>query len=243
MIEDFRKSLYSSYVSKFKRSSAATLDNVPRRRAYHQRNFLSLMAELGKDDPVLELGCGAGKLLKSLKENGYTNCRGIDVSQEQVAIAEQNGVSAECTDVFRYLEDNSAAFKGIIAVDFFEHFNKNEVIRLGTLLHSALCENGILILQTPNGKSPYALRNIYGDLTHLTIFSDESIKQWLHAAGFAEIRVASSVPANLTLGDKLRGLARSLMLSCWRWKAFIVTGRMETVVGENLVAVAKRGSS
>lgn len=241
-MKDFRSSLYSSYVSQFKGRSGIFDTHNPRVVAYYEKNYLPVFENLSPDAPILELGCGNGQFLAVLKEAGFQCCKGIDVSEEQVDLARQQGLPVSSEDVFEYLENLSGKYSAIVAVDFFEHFSKAELLQLGSLLVEALEAGGILILQTPNGKSPFALRNIYGDLTHLTIFSDESAGQWLAAAGFSRIRASSPEPVSINCKDTIRRVARKLVLCCLRWKTFLVTGRRESVLGENLMVVAEKNS-
>jgi 2-polyprenyl-3-methyl-5-hydroxy-6-metoxy-1,4-benzoquinol methylase len=42
---------------------------------------------------ILDIGCGNGSLLAAAKEKGYTNVTGIDISPEQVEIANKLGVA------------------------------------------------------------------------------------------------------------------------------------------------------
>jgi len=39
------------------------------------------------------LACGYGRLVYSLKAHGYTNVIGVDISEEQVAIAHKLGIT------------------------------------------------------------------------------------------------------------------------------------------------------
>lgn len=57
----------------------------------------------GRDDPILDLGCGAGFLALYLRERGVTSSiRGIDHDAEKIAIARSvagDGMTFECGDV------------------------------------------------------------------------------------------------------------------------------------------------
>jgi hypothetical protein len=72
--------------------------------------------------------------------------------------------------------------------DFVEHFHKDELLRLLPLINRALQADGILLLQTPNGERLFSQQVIHADLTHLTIFSPDSLRQLLALTGFDEIR-------------------------------------------------------
>ena len=46
-----------------------------------------------KSARILDIGCGSGSFLKALSEHGYTEITGIDLSEEQVKLAHQLGVT------------------------------------------------------------------------------------------------------------------------------------------------------
>jgi SAM-dependent methyltransferase len=53
--------------------------------------FLSVF-ELDKSDKILDLRCGNGANLRTLKRMGYVNCQGVDCSNVAVKLAKDNGL-------------------------------------------------------------------------------------------------------------------------------------------------------
>lgn len=76
---------------------------------------------LPNDAPILEIGCSGGPLLHRLREAGYNNLTGIDVSEAGIAVAEQRGIpNVSCMDGANLtFPDNS--FDLVIASDVLEH--------------------------------------------------------------------------------------------------------------------------
>jgi len=239
-MNDFRQPIYKFYVSRFKKNSEVIGARSTRLKKYQSTNFISPILQYSKAATILDLGCGSGQLLESLQEAGYTDVHGVDISEEQVASAKKRNLPANCQDIFEHLENVNNQYDIIYAIDLIEHFTREELGKLGTLLSKNLKAGGLIILQTPNGKSPFALRNIYGDFTHLCIFSDESIAQWLECAGFSEIKTTSPLPAPIHMREHLRCFLRKILLMLTKSFFFIMTGRKETTLGENLLTIAKK---
>lgn len=140
--------------------------------------------------PILDLGCGYGSFLHYLSRKGYGNAQGVDVSEEQIAAARRLGVErAQVAEAAAFLEARPGAFDLIVALDFFEHFSKDEVLHLLDCAREALRPGGRLILRVPNGDSPFASWIRYADFTHELMFTPASVRQVLRAAGFTPLGV------------------------------------------------------
>ena len=191
---DFREQLYDRYVSAFKGSRDDAADM--RWHQWSEYKLVPLLRDLPLDTPILDLGCGAGQMLQLLKDQGFTNASGIDVSAEQVCEAADRGLNAAVGDVFQHLRDSQSNFGAIVALDFVEHFDKSEQFPLFESIYAALRPGGRLIIETPNGEGLFASQVIYGDLTHLTIFSEGSLSQLLRVTGFEKIEFYETGPAH-----------------------------------------------
>src|SRR5262249_47783966 len=148
--------------------------------------------------------CGPGVILEFLKNKGFSNVQGIDVSQEQVAVSVKRGLNANVADVFEFLESKEQAYNAILALDFIEHFTRDEILSLIKEISKALKLGGMLLLQTPNGQGLFAGQVVYGDLTHFTIFTPESMSQVLRFAGFDLIEFHETGPVPKNFPNKLR---------------------------------------
>lgn len=233
---DFRENFYTHYVSKFKGMnpplSQATLLSY---FTWCEYKFLPLFAGLPATAVILEAGCGPGYILEFLARHGFTQVQGIDISAEQVALARQRGYQAEVADIFPYLDQHPDTFAAILALDFVEHFHKEELLKLAAHLFQALQPGGRLILQTPNGAGLFPRQIIYGDLTHLTIFTPNSLQQLLRQAGFQEFRFLETGPVPKDLTGRLRvGLWRVI-----KWTANTIrrieTGKTQAIWTENMI--------
>jgi 2-polyprenyl-3-methyl-5-hydroxy-6-metoxy-1,4-benzoquinol methylase len=171
--------------------------------SWWDHTFLPLLAGLDRSAPVLDVGCGAGGLLAYLGRRGFSHALGVDISAEQVALAQANGVRAQAGDVFDFLAQRQGEFQAILAVDVLEHLTRDELVRLAPLLYAALQPRGRLIVQTANGAGLFPGQVIYGDLTHMTIFTPESLGQLLRPAGFVDLTVYETGPIPIRLRGKV----------------------------------------
>lgn len=143
---------------------------------------------------ILDIGCGTGSLIAALKDAGYKNIKGIDISEEQVSIAHQLGVSeVQQSDIQNYFSSNEESYDLICGMDIIEHFNKDELVKLIILLKSRLRPNGKLIFRTPNLDAPIGTYFAYGDFTHECFLNKSSAIQLMLALGFKDVIVSPSV--------------------------------------------------
>lgn len=189
-MNDFRTVLYSSYVSGFKSEiSPYTESEITATKKAYKYHFFPLLQSLPRSAKILDMGCGPGFFLEALKEWGFTGCTGIDASEEQAAIGNKRGNPVVCGDVLKHIGETTGEYDCIIALDFIEHFTKDELVAAFSNVHKALKKGGIFLIQTPNGEAIHPGRLTCGDFTHLTIFSAPSFKQLAKATGFTSADV------------------------------------------------------
>jgi 2-polyprenyl-3-methyl-5-hydroxy-6-metoxy-1,4-benzoquinol methylase len=70
-------------------------------REFARRFFGELFKAIAlpKDASIIELGCGSGRNLLILKEMGYTNLKGVDFSETQVAFCRDLGLDVSLMDI------------------------------------------------------------------------------------------------------------------------------------------------
>jgi SAM-dependent methyltransferase len=232
---DFRAALYGRYVSAFK--GEPSLVGEPS-FAWWDHKYLPLLDDLQRAAPVLEIGCGAGGLLVYLERRGFSHAQGIDISAEQVDRAKQRGVQADCGDAFDFLESQQQAFAAILAVDVFEHFSRDELVRLAPLLHAALQPGGRLLVQTANGAGLFPRQVIYGDLTHMTIFTPESLAQLLRPVGFGGFGFYETGPIPIRLRGKIDVALWTTLKAAANTVRSIETGKRQAIWTENFIGRA-----
>lgn len=241
---DFRANFYDQYVSRFKGIDAAlSRESQSSYFTWCEYKFLPLLEGLRPEAKILDIGCGSGAMLEFLKNQGFNNVQGIDISKEQIDLAIQKGYDAEVQDVFDYLNNKPEMFDAIIALDFIEHFHKEEMLELAQLLFNSLTNGGRLILQTPNGEGLFPRQIIYGDLTHLTIFTPNSLKQLFLKVDFHEFYFYETgpVPKNLT------GRVRLLLWKIIKYSANLIrkieSGKSQTIWTENIICYCVKSIS
>jgi SAM-dependent methyltransferase len=235
MESDFRAPLYRRYVSTFK--SAPDLRVEPP-IVWWDHKYLPLLADLERDAPILEIGCGSGGLLGYLRRRGFSHALGIDISEEQVALARRGGAQAELADALAFLDDHPGGFDAILAVDVLEHLRRDELIRLAGLLASALRPGGRLIVQTANGAGLFPRQVIYGDLTHLTIFTPESLGQLLRGAGFQDLTFYETGPIPIRIRGKVDTFLWAAIKRVANTVRSIEAGKKQAIWTENFICRA-----
>lgn len=214
MPKNHREILYSNYHSNFNSIiSSADEKTLNSLFAHYDYKIYPIINKYSKSASILELGCGPGYLLQYLGEKGFNNCTGIDISFEQIEIAKSKGYKVLQADVIQFLKASQNTFDIIFAFDFIEHFTKDELIELVNLIHKNLNTGGIFIIRTPNGQGIFSGTIIYGDLTHQTIFTPNSLIQLLFQAGFNKVECFENGPVS----KDFKGLIRKLV-----WKFFKV---------------------
>ncbi len=189
--EKLKDIVYSMYLEYLKSTNRVNLSKL--RKSYDAIYFWMkdhLKKDLPKkmDSRILVIACGIGHEVYALSRMGYKNVLGIDISEEQLEVARNNGLNCIKADVFEYLKNNNEKFDVIVAFSLIEHFKINKAFELLKLCYNNLYNDGILILKTPNLNNPLALKWIYGDITHEVAFNDTSLTQLLIAAGFEKIK-------------------------------------------------------
>ena len=173
--------------------------------AYHLRGWIPSK----KDAHILDLACGAGRLLFFFSERGYTNLTGVDISPDQIALAGQVTPDVRHESVLDHLESHRDSYDLITGYDIIEHFEKDEALRFLDGCVAALRPGGRMILQTPNADSPWAASVRYGDFTHEICFNPNSLMRLMRMAGFLEIEAREAGP--VPMGNSLTSSARYLI--------------------------------
>ncbi len=236
MASDFRADLYRGYVSTFK-GKPATLD-ADGAFIWWDHKFLPLLGNLDRSAAILDVGCGSGNLLAYLGRRGFSHAFGVDISAEQIDLAHQRGVRAEQHDALAYLAANTERFDAIVAVDVFEHFTRDELAHLARQLFTALRPGARLIVQTANGAGLLPGQVIYGDLTHQTIFTPESLGQLLRSVGFDALACYETGPVPVRLRGKLDVALWSAIKVVANAVRHVETGKRQAIWTENFICRA-----
>lgn len=194
---------------------------------------------------ILDVGCGYGALLYFARKRGYANLQGVDISPQQVALAQRLGISGVSQgDLLETLRAQPpGTVDVVVAFDVIEHFTKDELIDLVDAIAKALKPGGRWLIQAPNGESPFCGAIRYGDMTHEQAFTRSSLEQLLIASGFSAVAVHETPPVVHGIKSAVRWVLWQLIrlgLRIWSLAETGDSGR-KTVFTRNLLAVATRG--
>lgn len=167
---------------------------------------------------ALDVGCGRGYVLQSLKHLGF-DAEGLEEDESQVAAARTAGHTVtESGDLVKFTEGRAGSFVLVTMIDVLEHipvFKQIEVLRAARILLSA---NGALIIQTPNALSPLAAYFRYIDWTHTSAFTTTSLRSILLSADFTDIRfMRNPPPRSIWKRPPLRRWRKILVRAAWRF--------------------------
>ncbi len=240
-MSDFRELLYENYVSNFKKEdyqlSNETIESFYK---WYDYRLLPHIKSIQKNAEILDVGCGNGLLLTYLRERGYENLFGIDISEEQIKLAEEKQLNVSCISFDDFFDSIEKKYQLIFCMNFIEHFSKNEIFKIFKKLNNALERNGILVLQTPNGDGIFSNHIVYGDLTHLTIFNDSSLKQVLLSTDFKTFNFFEVTPAPKNISGIIRLVLWKVINFTLRTLKIIECGRNQKLWTENLICIAKK---
>jgi SAM-dependent methyltransferase len=145
---------------------------------------------------VLDLGCGRGEFLELAAEAGIP-ARGVDISDELVALARAKGLAVERADLLDFLgELADHTLDGLFCAHVIEHLPAERLPRLVELVAKKLCRGGVLAIETPNPECLASLaRHFFIDPTHTRPVPASLLVFYLEEAGFGQIEVRPLAPA------------------------------------------------
>ena len=230
--EESRRSLYEAYATTHSGRSSEGMSSVA-----FIREILRFLPR-DRDAEIVDLGCGQGRLVQQLNRIGYRRAWGIDVSPEQVHLAHSDGI--EQVKLGNFFEDTLArgSLSAAIAVDFFEHLDKQEVLVALQRIYDALEPSGVLILRVPNAVSPFVGNYFYGDFTHETAFTSRSLRQLGAASGYRLVGIYATPPRVHSLKSLFRSALWAVIGSALKLALASETGVLRGhIVTQNVVAV------
>lgn len=147
---------------------------------------LAPIVQLARDnDPVLDLGCGRGELLRLCREAGI-RARGVDSNERSVAQLRAEGFDVELASITDALQRTDAGSVGLVAASHVvEHLPFGPLLDLFHGAHRVLRSGGMLVIDTPNADSlAVAAGTIWNDPTHLAPRPESALIVLGRDAGF-----------------------------------------------------------
>jgi 2-polyprenyl-3-methyl-5-hydroxy-6-metoxy-1,4-benzoquinol methylase len=242
LLEEWKRRLYDGYVSTGQASAQGSdAEGFDTRHYPHVMAWLRQVLPAGRDLRILDLACGHGPLLQCAKALGFTRLAGVDVSAEQVELAHCMGLGeVVCQELSEYLAGHHGAFDVVFAMDLLEHLTKPELLACMDQVAQALAPQGRLVIHVPNAEGMFGMRVRYGDLTHETAFTPQSITQLLRATGFTDIRCAEDRPHVHGLKSAARRVLWHVMTAPARLLLAAETGCTGHLLSQNMLVQARK---
>ena len=158
-----------------------------------QQFYLPYFAECRN---VLDIGCGRGEFLEMMRD-AKVPARGIDLSEESVAMCRHKGLEAEVADLFIYLADlPEASLDGIFCSQVVEHVPPERLPEMIKLCAGRLTRNGVIAIETPNPEClAIFATHFYLDPTHHRPVPHPLLAFYLEEFGIGNIEVRRLSPA------------------------------------------------
>ena len=77
--------------------------------------------KVGKEKKILDIGCSGGILIESLRDQGYINIHGIDISEKAIDVCKTRGINTVLVSPGEATNFSDNEFDVIIASDILEH--------------------------------------------------------------------------------------------------------------------------
>lgn len=239
---NYKEEIYKKYIT-FQTKNINFNKNID----YFKKQFVVFDNYYGKFLPkdlnirIIDIACGTGEIVYWLNEKGYKNVEGIDISEEQVRLANLLGArNIKQFDLREYLNGKDEYYDVIFAIDIIEHFKKEEIIHVLNLIYRSLKTGGMLIIKTPNGESIFGTRYLYSDFTHEFIFTERSLKEILSFVGFKDFHFREAGPVIHGLKSLIRFILWRLIKLFLKFYLVIETGEKAIILTQNIICFAKK---
>jgi 2-polyprenyl-3-methyl-5-hydroxy-6-metoxy-1,4-benzoquinol methylase len=187
------------------------------------RRVLGVWLPADRSAPILDIACGEGALLCFLRELGYTNLAGFDLSRENVGICHGLGLGfVERADALCLAEmPGSRRYATIFALDMLEHLPKQLAASFLVDVRNRLLPGGYAVIQTLNMGSYLGWFHRYCDVTHEFGLSEPSALSLFMAAGFSRDKIELRPAWNATT---IAGHLREAYLRLVHWLIWAAEG-------------------
>jgi SAM-dependent methyltransferase len=235
-------------MQKFNYSGYGAFKSVPmqskffallKKKLRFKNRYLSFLVSVPRDLPVVEIGCGNGRFILDLLNEGFKDVKGVEPSQTYTFLADKSLISHEFASP--YLSNIRESTLGlVVSLDVFEHIPRAELLDLIKLIESRLVDGGFLVFRIPNMSSPLALVNFYGDLSHTTPLNEFSIPQLIFDTGLY-IESIKAEPFYFPVSPKIVIGIIVWPLFCMFYRILFAAFGMKTrILTPNLVCVLRK---
>jgi O-antigen chain-terminating methyltransferase len=170
-----------------------------------QERYLTLFPPPSEPGRIVDIGCGRGEMLELLRHDGH-DVIGVDTDTGMVDVCKSKGLDAVVDDGIHFLSQTPASsLKGIFCAQVVEHLITPELEQLIRLALGALRTGGVLVIETINPRSSFAIGNhFYADTSHVRPVHPETLRFICEQVGFSNVQLEERSPhPTLALADQL----------------------------------------
>jgi 2-polyprenyl-3-methyl-5-hydroxy-6-metoxy-1,4-benzoquinol methylase len=139
-------------------------------------NNIIRLVKIKKHSKILEIGFGNGSFLGYALRNKM-NYEGVEQNETLLDWAHKQNIPSYAS--IDKIEKNPQ-YDLIILFDVIEHIKDSEIQDFLKSMSHLLNPNGSIFLRFPNGSSPLALANQYGDVTHCNVVTMSKLSFWCY---------------------------------------------------------------
>jgi 2-polyprenyl-3-methyl-5-hydroxy-6-metoxy-1,4-benzoquinol methylase len=140
---------------------------------------------------VLEIGYGSGSFLAWARDR-KARVAGIEIIPPLIEAGRNAGIEVLDSDLEALAAKSPGRFDTIAALDVFEHFSIEEIVRNLAAVEVLLRPGGHLVLRFPNAQSPFGLAPQNGDPTHKSALSRSVFEQLMQTRRLDIVRYGPS---------------------------------------------------
>ncbi|MEP6922138.1 MAG: methyltransferase domain-containing protein [bacterium] len=174
--------LYSSFEDQFR---GARTDIKERLRVY-----IPILKEAGIAADVVDLGCGRGEWLETLKEEGV-QARGVEINRVAIEQCRSRGLEVVDEDVMCYLQKvPEQSLSAVTCFHLIEHLDFETLIKFLDRIIACLKPGGLIIMETPDPENVLvSSHNFYLDPSHRHPLPSELMQFLLESRGASRVKV------------------------------------------------------
>lgn len=200
------------------------------------------------DAPILDLGCGNGRVLRFLSEKGYRSVHGVDRDASALrAIGPLDGTSTECAEVgVDYLERHRGRFRMIILKQVVYYLERGEVLPFMEALREALTPDGVVLIECFNATLLSSRFTELKDPFIRTAYTEHGMRRLLAASGFSDMHVIGERSPTKSMKSRAYRVARAAWTAILRTIYILERGyddEMPRIYTKSFIAVARRQST
>lgn len=241
---NYRKRVYESYRSVTlgrKRGNAS--ESLRKEVEQYTRRWRKFLPR-GERLSAIDLGCGGGEYLLFLKQQGFIDLTGVDISSEQAQLARERGLENLIeADVVTTLSKIDQSFDLIVTLNLLEHLTRDELLVLLDLIFARLRPGGLLFAVVPNARGLFGAKVRWADITHELSFTPESISQVLSVTGLELVAIKEHGPVSHGVISGFRWLFWQIVRLFTLAAIFAETGNYwDRCFTQDMMIVARRPS-